>query len=84
MYRTKSYRLHQRRRVIEWKKRFIKQNGDYWVYTHEGRLAKGKIHCSCGMCRYESTHGELTKKKNYLLDLGMEEQIKEYEEEINE
>jgi hypothetical protein len=77
MYRTKSYRRYQRQRVIDWKKRFIKQSGSGWHYEHEGTLAKGKIHCSCWMCRYR---GELLDKREKLLDYDMEQQIKEYGE----
>lgn len=77
MQRTRSFRRSQRERVINWKKKFIKLAGDYWHYEHEGVLSKGKIHCSCGMCRYSRTHKELIKKKEELLEIDMKEQIAE-------
>lgn len=48
--RTRSYYRHQRKRVIERKKKVVDQG--YWFVPNEqyGRLAKGKVHCSCPMC----------------------------------
>lgn len=77
MYRTRSFRRHQRKRVINRKKKFIKLAGNYWHFEHEGSLSKGKIHCSCKMCRYSTTHNELIRKEKKLLELDMKEQIAE-------
>lgn len=42
-----------------------------------GRLNKGKVHCSCRMCKYEKFHGiEKDKVKGKLKD--MKGQIDEY------
>lgn len=54
MNRPKEYIRYQRRAHIERKKRIIKGQNGYWHYRHEGELAKGKIHCSCPMCRHKS------------------------------
>lgn len=54
MSRSKAYRLYQRRTHINRKKRIIKSQNDYWHYRHDGELDKGKIHCSCPMCRHKS------------------------------
>lgn len=40
-------------RTIERKKRIIQQQNNYWSFKHEGELSKGKIHCSCPMCRHK-------------------------------
>ena len=50
MNRPKAFVRHQRFRVINRKKKIIKDQNGYWHYTHEGVLSKGKIHCSCWMC----------------------------------
>ena len=47
------YRL-ERRKHIERKKRIIKELGGYWTVHHDGVLSKGKIHCSCPLCRSKS------------------------------
>ncbi|MDE7244968.1 MAG: hypothetical protein K2O18_13485 [Oscillospiraceae bacterium] len=49
--RTAEFRRHQRWTHINRKKQIIKKQGEYWHYKHEGDLDKGKIHCSCPMCR---------------------------------
>lgn len=43
---------HHRRRVIQRKSRIAKQLG--WHVKFKGKLAKGKIHCSCYYCRTKS------------------------------
>ena len=35
------------------KKRIIAE-GNIWYYKFEGQFSKGKIHCSCPMCRVKS------------------------------
>ena len=49
--RSSSYRRYKRQASIERKKHIIKSEGNYWHYDFEGVLSKGKIHCSCPMCR---------------------------------
>ena len=56
--RTIAENRHNRRRVIENKKRILRgvhaqyPFGDaaFMFCKHEGQLSKGKIHCSCPMC----------------------------------
>ena len=62
--RTKAYFRHQRERSIQKKWAILKN-----VYQYEkelmpirGTLSKGKVHCSCRMCRYEQFHGIPTAK----------------------
>lgn len=54
MKRSRQYRRKQRQRVINRKKNIIRNQNNYWHYEHEGVLSKGKIHCSCWMCRNKS------------------------------
>jgi hypothetical protein len=65
MKKSKAYRRAQRKRVICRKIHILKKSGGEqyvkaWSRGGEtGRLAKGKIHCSCWMCRRKS-YDELT------------------------
>lgn len=54
---------YERFRHIERKKRIIKDQNNYWYYKHEGVLSKGKIHCSCPMCRMKTTNKGKNKSK---------------------
>lgn len=49
--RSRAYYRHHRRRVISRKKKFAKQAWDIEYYYHDGQYSKGKIHCSCSMCK---------------------------------
>lgn len=58
MNRTRDYYREQRAKHIARKQRMVKEwsmNGNclYWV-APAGALSKGKIHCSCWMCRRKS------------------------------
>lgn len=55
MTRTLSYRRHHRYRVINRKKKIIKQTS--WNVKFDGMLAKGKIHCGCGLCKFDRHAG---------------------------
>jgi hypothetical protein len=57
--RTRAYRRSHRNRIINRKVHILKQFGgeNYvfaWSRGNAGRFAKGKIHCSCWMCRAKS------------------------------
>lgn len=59
MKRTRAYYRRQRNRTIERKLGILRRlGGEEYVYAWTrgayGRLAKGKIHCSCPMCRAKS------------------------------
>jgi hypothetical protein len=60
MRKNRAYRRSQRLRVIKRKIRLLrKYGGDKYVLAWSGggktgRFAKGKIHCSCWMCRTKS------------------------------
>lgn len=59
MQRTRAYCRWQRTRTIRKKLSLLKRMGgddliQGWVRGKPGRLAKGKIHCSCYLCRTKS------------------------------
>lgn len=59
MKRGRGYIRSQRKRTIQRKSKLLYGIGgqEYlWAWTRgdNGRLAKGKIHCSCPMCRSKS------------------------------
>lgn len=76
MKRDRAYLRNQRRRIIN-KKYHIREftwgkesTKEYYENNPKGELSKGKIHCSCSMCRKKSydkiSHRD--KKKLLLLD----------------
>jgi hypothetical protein len=72
MKKTKAYRRSQRSRVIHKKVCILRKYGgeEYvfaWARGNPGRLAKGKIHCSCWMCRSKSYDGLSQADKKRLL-----------------
>ena len=59
MKRGRGYYRRQRKRTIRRKCKLLYGIGgqeNLWAWTHgaKGRLAKGKIHCSCPLCRRKS------------------------------
>ena len=69
MKRTRAYYRRQRNRAIERKLGILRRlGGEEYVYAWTrgayGHLAKGKIHCSCPMCRAKSRdeHSHRDKK----------------------
>jgi hypothetical protein len=75
--RSRAYYRHHRKRVINRKKAIVKHG--FWHVKDEqfGRLAKGKIHCSCWMCRQKTwMHGFPKSEKARIL--GCQLKIAEY------
>ncbi|EON72386.1 hypothetical protein ACMGD3_08545 [Lysinibacillus sphaericus] len=77
--RSKAYIRHQRERTIRKKWGILKN-----VFLREdeympirGTLSKGKIHCSCRMCRYEQYHA-IPKAKHKAKLKAMEQEIDDY------
>ena len=58
--RTRAYTRKMRAKHIKRKKRIT---AHYWsadtypYYSHDGMYSKGKIHCSCRMCRGKDYYG---------------------------
>ncbi|GAB0167657.1 hypothetical protein LSPCS325_10940 [Lysinibacillus sp. CTST325] len=77
--RSKAYIRHQRERIIRKKWTILK---NVWLEKSEymparGKLSKGKIHCSCRMCRYEQYHS-IPKAKHKAKLKTMKQEIDEY------
>ena len=80
MNRDRGYYRKQRKRAIHRKERILRQLGGEenvraWSHGATGRLPKGKIHCSCWMCRKKSYDAPniRDKRRRYsdiLSDLG--------------
>lgn len=82
--RGRAYTRYQRNSHINRKKRIIHDMNDYWYYRYDGILSKGKIHCSCPMCRlkyreYTSKHDKSRLlAMNYSLDTALKQFPIEY------
>ena len=81
MKRDRGYYRRQRKRAIQRKRQLLYGIGghDYWFsWTRgaNGRLSKGKIHCSCPMCRRKS-YDDLTVRDTRSMRKA-EEMISEY------
>ena len=77
--RSRAFIRHQRARVIK-KKLKILQNvffTDDMYLPVRGKLSKGKIHCSCKMCRYEQYHS-IPKAKHKVIFKALEQEMNDY------
>lgn len=52
--RSRDIIRHNKYKTIARKKRIIHSQNDYWHFKYENELSKGKIHCSCPLCRHKS------------------------------
>lgn len=82
MNRDRSYYRKQRRRTIQRKENMLRQLGSEafvsaWARGAPGRLSKGKIHCSCWMCRRKSYDDLGIRDKR--MNLCADEQLRETE-----
>ena len=82
MNRDRSYYRKQRMRTIHRKETILRQLGgeEYvlaWEHGAAGRLSKGKIHCSCWMCRRKSYDDLGIRDKR--MNLRADEQLRETE-----
>ena len=74
---NRAYYRHHRERVIRRKVNMLlayggKENVDAWTQGHSGRLSKGKIHCSCFMCRRKSFDHPQHRDEKWYLDAGQQ------------
>ena len=64
MSNSRAYTREMREKHIARKKRIVHQYpymGEY--YDCDGKYSKGKIHCSCGMCRSKTNNKSWRKRK---------------------
>ncbi len=81
MKRGRGYYRSQRKRTIQRKERILHFWGSNeevtaWERGANGRLAKGKIHCSCPMCRRKSYDDPTARDKRAMGKA--KEMIREY------
>lgn len=76
---NRGYYRKMRIKHIARKKRIIHELNDYWHYSYDGTLSKGKIHCSCPMCRAKDIHGRHIKT---LQEQKFEDKFKEQIQDI--
>ena len=73
MNRDRSYYRKQRMRAIQRKETILRKLGGEenvlaWEHGAVGRLSKGKIHCSCWMCRRKSYDAPQIRDKRAAMD----------------
>ena len=83
MKRSKDYYRYQRKQHIKRKLGILRRIGGEddvraWSGGQPGRLSKGKIHCSCWMCRSKSYDDWSYSDKQMFV--RMEDQVKEYQQ----
>lgn len=74
--RGRAFTRHQRYRVIARKKKIVKQGYWYVPDAQYGRLAKGKIHCSCPICSQKTRMWGYPKSQQAVIE-GQLQQLKE-------
>jgi len=75
--RERSYYRYQRNRAINRKLGKLRRLGGEklvcaWTRGEYGRLAKGKIHCSCPLCRVKS-YDETSRRDRAAKEAAMEQ-----------
>lgn len=82
MHRTRDYRRKMRAKQIKRKKNICKNTlpmyEKYPYYKHDGQYSKGKIHCSCRMCRSSDYNGR------HILTIPEVSSILKMNEELND
>ncbi|WP_156158181.1 hypothetical protein [Gordoniibacillus kamchatkensis] len=72
--RSRDYYRHHRKRVINRKRKIIKHFCWNVKKNEYGRLAKGKIHCSCWWCSKKTQRLGFPKSEKTRIE-GLEEQL---------
>ena len=77
--RNRAVRRYLRKRAIKRKLAIVKSTFymDDFSQIVEGKYSKGKVHCSCRMCRYEQFHG-IEKSKLAAKLCMMNQEMKSY------
>ena len=76
MQRTRDYHRKMRAKHIKRKKNIVSHYAAFRVfdgftyYKHDGMFSKGKIHCSCPLCKEKAYYGKhvptMQEKRNYV------------------
>ena len=77
MNRDRSFYRKQRRRVIHRKENLLRRLGgeelvQAWARGAVGRFSKGKIHCSCWLCRRKSYDDPKIRDKRAAIDTAQQ------------
>ncbi|AXF52642.1 MAG: hypothetical protein [Circular genetic element sp.] len=73
---NRSYYREMREKHITRKKRIVDEIYKDSYYPHDGYYSKGKIHCSCPLCREKDCNGRHVKTKQEIKsDYNMKEQL---------
>ena len=85
MYRTRSYRRKMRAKHIKRKKKIVSHYAAYRVldgftfYSHDGKFSKGKIHCSCPLCKTKAYYGKhvpsIAERRNMMTPKEIDDEI---------
>lgn len=76
MKRTRAYRRQQRQRAIRKKLDILQRILHVERLPIVGKLSKGKVHCSCNVCRYEQRY-RIPKAKEHALWQAHQQQLNE-------
>ena len=84
MSRTRAYTRKMRAKAIKRKKRIVSNwrwHGNYPFYKHDGMFSKGKIHCSCSLCKDKAYYGKHVLTEQELVSiLKLKEELDTYNE----
>ena len=81
MVRTRAERRELRNKHIRRKKNICTKAYGWDWYKHDGQYSKGKIHCSCKMCKYGRHYGLPTirdEREKELVDSHFNDYYKKY------
>lgn len=81
MKRPRDYHRKMRAKHIKRKKEIVSHYAAFRVldgftyYKHDGMFSKGKIHCSCPLCKAKAYYGKhvptMQEKRNYVSEKDM-------------
>ena len=84
MSRTRAYTRKMRAKAIKRKKRIVSNwhwYGEHKFYHHDGMFSKGKIHCSCPLCKDKAYYGKHVLTEQELISiLKLKEELDTYNE----
>lgn len=85
MNRSRDYYRKMRAKHIKRKKAIVHhwrwwRDNNYSYYAHDGQYSKGKIHCSCPLCKEKARHNgrHVLTEKEMLSIMKMQEELNSY------
>lgn len=83
MNHSRGYYRRMRKKHINRKKKICSKYHSGWEYPYDGMYSKGKIHCSCPLCRgkdWRGRHIKTLQEKRF--EDKMKAQIDSFEDEM--